>query len=155
MSNGEGWSDFLDAAMRKSGYGTAADLSRASGIDQTQISRWLRGLGQPSLDNLRKLAPALRRPMLELVVASGHLTREEARLRDLRPIEEPEAPSVSEAVERDPRLMDMAREHLLRQYEMLAQLSDLVATKDTQAATPPGAQRPLRAAARRGKPDRP
>jgi transcriptional regulator with XRE-family HTH domain len=77
------WPDYLMAAMKSAQNITPADLSRLSGVNQSQISRWLRGIGQPSLDNLRKIQPVLRVPMLALLVASGHISKDEARLRDL------------------------------------------------------------------------
>lgn len=69
-------------------------------------------------------------------------------------------PATMRAIREDPRLIGSAREHLLRQYQLLAQLSDLVGSteQDTteQAQTPPVRHlRPERTAARRGKPDKP
>jgi transcriptional regulator with XRE-family HTH domain len=46
------------------------------------VSRWLRGLNQPDVPNLRRVRPVLGVPMLELLVAAGHVTLEEAQLRD-------------------------------------------------------------------------
>jgi transcriptional regulator with XRE-family HTH domain len=53
------------------------------------VSRWLRGVNQPDVPNLRRVRPVLGVPMLELLVAAGHVTLEEAQLRDAP---EPPAP---------------------------------------------------------------
>lgn len=62
-------------------------------------------------------------------------------------------PATVEAIRRDPRLMDVARVQLLRQYEMYAQLSDLIGnTENSEQArpqTPAEPARPLRAVARK------
>jgi transcriptional regulator with XRE-family HTH domain len=152
VSNGEGWSDYLADLMRRAGFANAADLSRASGIDQTQISRWLRGHGQPSLDNLRRLSPVVRRPMLELAVRAGHFTSEEARLKDL-PSQPLTDVDLETAIEQAPDLIDEAKQHLLNQYDLLRRLSDVAGSKSARPGTP-ARVRPLPAAARRGKPDR-
>jgi transcriptional regulator with XRE-family HTH domain len=144
VSNSEapGWPDYLQTAMKDRGVANAAALSHDTGIDQTQISRWLRGIGQPSIENLRRLAPALRRPLLELMVEAGHVTREEARLRDA-PAAVPRAQliGVAEAIKSDTELLEEARNHLLNQYDLLRRLSGQGDKK--------GAGRPLRAVARK------
>jgi hypothetical protein len=53
------------------------------------VSRWLRGLNQPDVPNLRRVRPVLGVTMLELLVAAGHLTLEEAQLRDVPEPPEP------------------------------------------------------------------
>jgi len=74
--------------MRSAGL-TQAELARRSGLAESMVSRWLRGLNQPDVPNLRKVRPVLGVPMLELLVASGHVTLKEAQLRDAP---EPPAP---------------------------------------------------------------
>lgn len=57
-------------------------LSGASGVSQSQISRWLKGEGGvPSVDNARSLAEALRRPLLEVLVAARILQEDEIKQR--------------------------------------------------------------------------
>jgi transcriptional regulator with XRE-family HTH domain len=68
---------------------TQAELARRSGLAESMVSRWLRGLNQPDVPNLRRVRPVLGVPMLELLVAAGHVTLEEAQLRDTP---EPPAP---------------------------------------------------------------
>ena len=74
--------------MRSAGL-TQAELARRSGLAESMVSRWLRGLNQPDVPNLRRVGPVLGVPMLELIVAAGYLTLEEAELQDAP---EPPAP---------------------------------------------------------------
>lgn len=67
--------------MRSTGL-TQAELARRSGLAESMVSRWLRGLNQPDVPNLRRVGPVLGVPMLELIVAAGYLSLEEAELRD-------------------------------------------------------------------------
>lgn len=82
------WATYLESAIRSSGL-TQAELARRSGLAESMVSRWLRGLNQPDVPNLRRVRPVLGVTMLELLVAAGHLTLEEAQLRDAP---EPPAP---------------------------------------------------------------
>ena len=75
------WAAYLESAMRSAGL-TQAELARRSGLAESMVSRWLRGLNQPDVPNLRRVRPVLAVPMLELLVAAGHVTLEEAQLRD-------------------------------------------------------------------------
>jgi transcriptional regulator with XRE-family HTH domain len=61
---------------------TQAELARRSGLAESMVSRWLRGLNQPDVPNLRRVRPVLGVPMLELIVAAGYLSLEEAELQD-------------------------------------------------------------------------
>lgn len=82
VSADEGWPAYLRGAMAAAGMRNAAELARAAGIGEAQVSRWLRGATTPEEKNLRRLSKALKRPMLELLVAAGHLEPEEARMKD-------------------------------------------------------------------------
>ncbi len=75
------WATYLESAMRSAGL-TQAELARRSGLAESMVSRWLRGLNQPDVPNLRRVRPVLGVTMLELLVAAGHVTLEEAQLRD-------------------------------------------------------------------------
>jgi transcriptional regulator with XRE-family HTH domain len=70
---------------------TQAELARRSGLAESMVSRWLRGLNQPDVPNLRRVRPVLGVPMLELIVAAGYLSLEEAELQDTP--EPPAAPA--------------------------------------------------------------
>ena len=67
--------------MRSAGL-TQAELARRSGLAESMVSRWLRGLNRPDVPNLRRVRPVLGVPMLELMVAAGYLSLEEAELQD-------------------------------------------------------------------------
>lgn len=82
------WAAYLEAAMRSARL-SQAELARRSGIAESMVSRWLRGLNQPDVPNLRRVRPVLGVPMLELLVAANYLTLEESELRDAP---EPPAP---------------------------------------------------------------
>jgi transcriptional regulator with XRE-family HTH domain len=82
------WATYLESAMHSAGL-TQAELARRSGLAESMVSRWLRGLNQPDVPNLRRVRPVLGVTMLELLVAAGHVTLEEAQLRDAP---EPPAP---------------------------------------------------------------
>lgn len=86
--SGRDWAAYLESAMRSAGL-TQAELARRSGLAESMVSRWLRGLNQPDVPNLRRVRPVLGVPMLELIVAAGYLTLEEAELQDAP---EPPAP---------------------------------------------------------------
>jgi transcriptional regulator with XRE-family HTH domain len=87
-ASGREWAAYLESAMRSAGL-TQAELARRTGLAESMVSRWLRGLNQPDVPNLRRVGPVLGVPMLELIVAAGYLSLEEAELRDTP---EPPAP---------------------------------------------------------------
>lgn len=92
------WPEFLQSAMEAKGYRTAAALSRASGITESLISRWMRGSTQPDIPTLRRLAKSLDVPLLELLVVTDHLEPGETKLQ-ARP-EPPRALTFEEMLER-------------------------------------------------------
>ena len=79
--SGREWAAYLESAMRSAGL-SQAELARRSGLAESMVSRWLRGLNQPDVPNLRRVRPVLGVPMLELIVAAGYLSLEEAELQD-------------------------------------------------------------------------
>lgn len=78
MTAGMGWSGYMDAAMDSAGITSRKDLAAKAGVDATVLGRWYRREVQPDIRNLRKFALAVRRPLLEVLVAAGHITPEEA-----------------------------------------------------------------------------
>lgn len=72
--------EYLMRAMRVAGYPSAVSLSRATGLSESAISKWRADMATPTIPILRQLEPTLGVPLLELVVAAGHLTWQEARL---------------------------------------------------------------------------
>lgn len=63
---------------------TQADLGRAADIHPTLIGRWIKGQ-DISVPNARAVAAALNRPLLEVLIAAGILTAEEAKASDWEP----------------------------------------------------------------------
>lgn len=70
---------FLRGAMQTAGL-SPAELARRAGINDSPISKWLSGTNTPSLEQLRAIAGPLSLRFLDLAVAAGHLTPEEANL---------------------------------------------------------------------------
>lgn len=73
MSDGLSFGEWLAGRMQDKGLVRPADLSRATGVDASLIGRWLRGESLPGATNLRRLAPALDVPEIELFALAGHL----------------------------------------------------------------------------------
>lgn len=95
----KGWGAYIKEARQKRRM-TGSDLARATGINQSLISRWERDEVAPSVDTLRKVSSALNIPVLELMVAAGLIEPKEARMAD-RPA--PPEPPVGAGV--DPELL--------------------------------------------------
>jgi transcriptional regulator with XRE-family HTH domain len=116
------WARWLDRRMAHLGWTTSSELARASGVPDSVISRWRSGTSQPAIEQLRRLRGPLQSSMLELMVAAGHLTVEEAALAD-QPEPEPQFRSLRDAVRRDDVLTDDLKDLLLVQYEAMVALS--------------------------------
>lgn len=112
------WAAWLTQRMSDLGYATNSDLARAAGVPDSVISRWRNNGTMPSLGQLRRLTEPLGASLLQLLVAAGHLTPDEAEatgapepIRIVR--------SVREAIAHDPELDDELRQLLLVQYEAM------------------------------------
>ena len=68
---------WLPTAMRRRGLLSNRDLSRATGVSDSVISRWLTAGAVPTVPQLRLLTGALDVDLLDLMVLAGHLTPEE------------------------------------------------------------------------------
>jgi transcriptional regulator with XRE-family HTH domain len=67
----EEFTRYLLALMAEAGIGDYAELSRLSGVNQTQFSNWRKGTSRPSHDNLSKIAPHLGTKTIALWVVAG------------------------------------------------------------------------------------
>lgn len=76
----ESFPDYLQMQLDRKQW-TRADLSRASGLDQSLLGRWSRGDVAPAVDSARTFAATIGRPLLEVLVAAGLLTAAEAKQR--------------------------------------------------------------------------
>lgn len=99
----DNWPDYFLWASKQAGYDTSsrgwtAQLARAIGVGDGTVSRWKDAKAIPDIDSCRKLAVAWRQDVLEVFIAAGHLTRQEAhRARPRRPAP-PEPPSSTSQV---------------------------------------------------------
>lgn len=53
------------------GIADYAELSRVTGVNQSQFSNWRRGRSQPSAATLKRIAPALDTPPVKLYIMAG------------------------------------------------------------------------------------
>lgn len=72
--------EYLRALMDERRIPDYAELSRLSGVNQWQFSQWNRGLAQPSVKSLRKVAPILGVQPVALFIAAGLNDAEELEL---------------------------------------------------------------------------
>lgn len=91
MTNAEGFAAYLNAAMRAAQI-SQADVARAVKVAPSAVSAWLRG-AQPSIENLRALAPLLDVHPMHLYVRAGHILPWEAGLDGM-----PEPPGTPDPV---------------------------------------------------------
>lgn len=67
----EQFGDYLRALMDAAGIADYAELSRLTGVNQSQFSNWRRGRSQPSTATLKRIAPALDTPPVKLYIMAG------------------------------------------------------------------------------------
>jgi transcriptional regulator with XRE-family HTH domain len=116
------YAEWLSARMDALGFGANSELARASGVPDSAISRWRTTGTTPTIAQLRRLVGPLQASLLELLVAAGHLTRDEARLREVvTPVRQPR--TTAEAIDLDPELPDDLKHLLHVQYEAMLALA--------------------------------
>lgn len=71
--------EYLNGLMREAGIPDTAELSRLSGVSQTQFSNWRHGRSRPSRDSLRKVAQVLDIPVVKLFYAAALVDEEELK----------------------------------------------------------------------------
>lgn len=76
----EEFREYLLACMDRADVADYAELSRLTGVSQTQLSNWRYGKSQPSATSLRKIAPALGIAPVNLYIAAGVNDSEELEL---------------------------------------------------------------------------
>jgi transcriptional regulator with XRE-family HTH domain len=79
FDEGDDWATFLKKQMTALGWDNL-DLAEATGIDRSQVSRWLNREGRPSPRSIRKVCAALKVDIRYGIVANGDYTAEEMRL---------------------------------------------------------------------------
>lgn len=146
------WATWLRHRMRIAGFTTPTEMGRASGVDQSVISRWLNEGRTPQVDQLRKIAGPLDATMLDLLIAAGYVAPDEVNVTEAATTV---LADVAEAIKNDTDLIEEARAHLLSQYDLLLRLSpspSVARGKKTPRTKTPSEQHPLRAVARGGDP---
>lgn len=73
---------YLRALMGEAHIPDFAELSRLTGVSQTQFSNWRRGLSQPSRDSLNKIAPVLNVKPVNLWLMAGLVDEAELDLAE-------------------------------------------------------------------------
>jgi transcriptional regulator with XRE-family HTH domain len=74
------WPAFLEKYMKAFGWDNL-DVASETGIDRSQVSRWLRHEGRPTPDSLRLVCAAFHVDIRLGIAAAGMFTADELRLR--------------------------------------------------------------------------
>ncbi len=98
--------DYFQAQLRRRKM-TQADVAREIGVPSSTVSRWQHQA--PSPENLRRLAPVLRVPVVTLFVRAGHMGPGDVKLPPEPPAPELEQDPVEAAIEADPALPSRAQ----------------------------------------------
>lgn len=61
-----------------SAHATQKEIAAVTGIEQTSISQWKRGLGTPKWQSVVAIARAYHRSPVEAFIAAGYITEDEA-----------------------------------------------------------------------------
>ncbi|MGI8313353.1 helix-turn-helix domain-containing protein [Saccharopolyspora hattusasensis] len=75
------WWQYVQRHLDKHGW-NQSDLSRHAKINRSIISRWSEG-SDPEVKTVRKVAKAFGRPMPEVLIASGLVSRDELNVGDI------------------------------------------------------------------------
>jgi transcriptional regulator with XRE-family HTH domain len=126
------WAEWLAERMRGVGFEGNSDLARATGVPDSVISRWRTAGTTPSIGQLRRLQSALQMSLVELLVAAGHLTAEEAGVRSFT-LPARVSRGTRDAISQDRELDDDLRHLLEVQYD--AMLAIARARRPTPTAT--------------------
>lgn len=81
MSDKEQFGKYIKNARLKAGYEKISYLAKVSGIPQSTISRLESGQQSPSLETLRKLAPALDISYDALLIIAGYVTADDYKTK--------------------------------------------------------------------------
>jgi transcriptional regulator with XRE-family HTH domain len=116
----ETFAKYLRKLMEAQGIADYAELSRLSGVNQTNLSNWRRGLARPSHDALRSIAGTLRVKPVLLWIQAGLVEPADLDLSEQPRFDVLPAP-VRELVELvdDPHLPDDARTQILDTVSVL------------------------------------
>jgi hypothetical protein len=111
------------AAMKTGPYAWCREV----GIADPTVFRWKQGV-EPDMRSLRRVAEALGRPVLEILIAVRYVSVAEANGHVVAP---PPSYSVLEALERDQSISDDVREVLRQVYDSVMAIESGAAKKAT------------------------
>jgi transcriptional regulator with XRE-family HTH domain len=131
------WADWLGERMRVLGFEGNSDLARATGVPDSVISRWRTTGTTPSVGQRRRLQSALQMSLVELLVAAGHLTAEEAGITSFT-VPTRLARGTRDAISQDRELDDDLRHLLEVQYDAMLAIARARRPTPTSAADQPG-----------------
>lgn len=116
------WADWLGARMTATGLEANSDLARRTGVPDSVISRWRTNGTTPSIGQLRRLQSALQVSLVELLVAAGHLSAEEASVTSFTQPER-RVRGTKDAIRIDPELGAELKHLLEAQYDAMVALA--------------------------------
>jgi transcriptional regulator with XRE-family HTH domain len=119
--------EYVMNAAANAGYDidSVADFGRAVDITRAPISKWFRGHEKPSVENLRKIATALKVPLPELLVVAGR--NEEGELSPyqgppaVRPLVDPLAAEIDRMLAPDSPIPAETQARLRTSLEVLVE----------------------------------
>jgi transcriptional regulator with XRE-family HTH domain len=82
--------DYVRKQAADRGFKTLAELAQAADVNESALSRWLTGANGPSVEALRRIAPALGVRLGDLMIAAGMATPAELGMKGAPP--PPQAP---------------------------------------------------------------
>jgi transcriptional regulator with XRE-family HTH domain len=100
-SEGDGWDregfrDYILSAAARQGMRLPAEIARACDVTASQLSKWLRGIEQPSVASLKRIAGGLNVPRRDLYALAGRFSEEDLELTGT-----PELPTLANALARE------------------------------------------------------
>jgi transcriptional regulator with XRE-family HTH domain len=129
------WGSWLGARMAATGFESNSDLARRTGVPDSVISRWRTSGTVPSIGQLRRLQQALQVSLLELLVAAGHLSADEAGITSFtEPVRVPR--DTRAAIRNDPALEDDLKHLLEVQYDAMLSVARARRGQAAGSATP-------------------
>jgi hypothetical protein len=112
IDHGKRLAEFLASEWASMGI-TRGTWCRENKIPDSTVMRWARGV-EPDMRNLRIVAGALGRPLVDVLLAAGYLHPSDVNGRQVSPPTPRQ--SVEKAIEEDPTLSDAMRELLRSTY---------------------------------------
>jgi transcriptional regulator with XRE-family HTH domain len=131
------WAEWLGERMQVLGFDANSDLARATGVPDSVISRWRTTGTTPSIGQLRRLQGALQMSLVELLVAAGHLSADEARITSFT-VPERLSRGTRDAISQDAVLDDDLKHLLEVQYDAMV----AIAAARRPVVNTPGSTRP-------------